>query len=46
MRYALGNDHADLILWKRAITYVQQRGGVVVAAAGNEALDASDPERG
>ncbi|MDI3270216.1 MAG: S8 family serine peptidase [Bacillota bacterium] len=44
--YHLGNDHADMILWKRALTYAQQRGVVVVAAAGNEALNAADPKAG
>ncbi|HYF96195.1 MAG TPA: S8 family serine peptidase [Symbiobacteriaceae bacterium] len=42
--YDLGDDHADLVAWKRAFEYVSKQNIVVVAAAGNEAIDAGDPK--
>lgn len=42
--YDLGDDHADLAAWKRAFQYVSDKNVVVVAAAGNEGLNGSDPK--
>ncbi len=41
--YDLGDDHADLVAWKRAFHYVSEHDIVVVAAAGNDGIDAGNP---
>jgi hypothetical protein len=42
--YDLGDDHADLVAWKRAFEYVSDKNVVTVAAAGNDAIDAGNPK--
>lgn len=37
------SDVADFLAWRRAVQYALQRGAAVVAAAGNDALDAGNP---
>lgn len=42
--YDLGDDHADLVAWKRAFEYVAEKDIVLVAAAGNDGIDAGNPK--
>lgn len=42
--YDLGDDHADFKAWMRAVLYAVRKGAVVVAAAGNEGLDAANSD--
>lgn len=39
---ALGNDVADFIAYKRAVQYVTEKGSLVVAAAGNDGINATN----
>lgn len=38
-KVALGNDIADFLAYKRAIQYAENKGSLIVAAAGNEAIN-------
>lgn len=40
--YKLGNDVADFIAYKRAVKYAEEKGSLVVVAAGNTALNATN----
>jgi lantibiotic leader peptide-processing serine protease len=41
-KIALGNDIADFIAYKRVVKYVNEKGSVIVAAGGNDGLNATN----